>query len=339
MQILGKFAGKLAGKIAPKLGFFLGLAFAYAAGDSLANLGATFTRASTATYIDSNGVLQTAATGVARDGHYIGGVRTLLLEGQRTNSFLNSGTPATHTSPSLVTGSYTLWLVGAGSIAVAAGTATITGAGTATAATPVTFTVTVAGTVTFTVTGSPTRAQCENGAFASSYIATAGSAVTRSADSLWFPFTLNPQPLTMYGKLACLGIDSSNDRILEIGEETGVLGGFLAFFSGAGGLVASGTHDTAGFHTNTGIGAVTNGSTAELRAFLNADFSAQVGVSVNAGAESVSAASAAITPFTSFGSARLYVGNALAGATATYGAFESIKIALGVQPLGAMRSL
>lgn len=65
-----------------------GIFFVYNAGDSLAS--ATFTRASTARYVDVNGVSQTATTNVARDGHYIGGVRTLLLEGARTNICLQS---------------------------------------------------------------------------------------------------------------------------------------------------------------------------------------------------------------------------------------------------------
>ncbi len=100
----------------------------------------------------------------------------------RTNHFLNSGAPATHTSGSLGTGTYTLWMTGTGSIAVAGTTATITGAGTAIAGTPVTFVVTVAGTVTYTVTGSPTKAQSENGAFPTPYIITAGAPVPRNAD-------------------------------------------------------------------------------------------------------------------------------------------------------------
>ena len=105
-----------------------------------------------------------------------------LIEEQRTNHFLNSAAPVTQTSGALALGSYTLWMEGTGSVAVAGNTATITGAGTASAGVPVTFTVTVAGTVNYTVTGTPTIVQSENGAFATSYIATAGAAVTRNAD-------------------------------------------------------------------------------------------------------------------------------------------------------------
>lgn len=54
--------------------------------------GSTFSRASTATYVDANGDVQTAAAGVMRDAHYIGGERTVLLEGARTNLLWPGGT-------------------------------------------------------------------------------------------------------------------------------------------------------------------------------------------------------------------------------------------------------
>lgn len=110
-----------------------------------------------------------------------------LSEQSRTNYFLNSAAPVTQTSGSLATGTYTLWMTGTGSVAVAGNTATITGAGTAVTGTPVTFVVTVLGTVDFTVTGTPTIVQAENGAYASSYIPTTAATVTRNADMLSYP--------------------------------------------------------------------------------------------------------------------------------------------------------
>lgn len=64
--------------------------FRYVVGDDLTLAGAVFSRASTATYVDANGVLQTAASGVARDAHYVNGERTLLLEPASTNLLLRS---------------------------------------------------------------------------------------------------------------------------------------------------------------------------------------------------------------------------------------------------------
>jgi phage-related protein len=60
----------------------------YSPGDTIT--GETFTRASTAYQLNAAGVYEQKAINVKRDGHYIGGVRSLLLEGARTNSVLRS---------------------------------------------------------------------------------------------------------------------------------------------------------------------------------------------------------------------------------------------------------
>jgi hypothetical protein len=172
----------------------------------------TFTRASSATYRDSTGTRQTAAINVPRFDYTASGVLLgLLIEEQRTNSFLNSGAPATQ-SVTLTAGTYTLWMEGGGSIAVAAGTAVGTGFGTASNGTPVTFTISTGGTVTCTVTGSPSIAQLENGPFATSYIPAAGAAATRAADvavvsSLagWF----NASSGTLLAEYAITGLGSN----------------------------------------------------------------------------------------------------------------------------------
>ena len=52
--------------------------------------GGTFARTGTATFVDADGIVQTAETGVRRAEHYIAGTRTLLLEPQRTNLLLRS---------------------------------------------------------------------------------------------------------------------------------------------------------------------------------------------------------------------------------------------------------
>ena len=111
----------------------------------------------------------------------------LLREEPRTQYLGVTDTPATQTTTSLGTGSYTLWVIGSGSATSSAGTATITGGGAATAGTPNVFTVTVAGTVTVTVSGSLTRFQLENGTFATSYIpnlGAAGTTVARGTESV-----------------------------------------------------------------------------------------------------------------------------------------------------------
>jgi len=104
-----------------------------------------------------------------------------LIYEARTNLFLNSTAPVTQTI-TLTTGQHTLWVNGAGSAAIAAGTAAITGAGTATNGTPVVINCTVAGTVVVTIAGALNAVQLEKGAFGTSFIVTAGASATRAAD-------------------------------------------------------------------------------------------------------------------------------------------------------------
>lgn len=133
----------------------------------------TFTRASIGTYIDDDGLLQTAAIGVPRfqNGRY-------LVELAATNLFLQSGTPATQAITVVSGSTYTVQCYGSGSITLSGA-----GAGTAVQGTPVTFTA--SSTVLMcTVTGSLSRAQVELGFKATSYVATTTSVSGRSADVL-----------------------------------------------------------------------------------------------------------------------------------------------------------
>jgi hypothetical protein len=104
----------------------------------------------------------------------------ILIEGARTNYFLNSNAPVTQNITTLA-GSYTLSLAGAGSVTLS-GSAT----GVATAAEPLTVSAT-AGTLTCTVAGAVEWVQLEEGSFATSYIPTQGTTVTRTADVLKIP--------------------------------------------------------------------------------------------------------------------------------------------------------
>ena len=146
--------------------------------------GVTFTRASTATYFDSAGTLQTAATNAPRWDYdpVTRALNGLLIEEARTNLLLNSATLGTQ-SATVTAAATTLSFYGTGTVTLSgvstAGPLTGTGAANRVA---LTFTPT-AGTLTLTVTGAVTNAQLETGAFATSYIASAGTAGTRAADA------------------------------------------------------------------------------------------------------------------------------------------------------------
>ena len=142
----------------------------------------TFTRASTATYIDAAGTMQTAAINAPRwDYDPVSlQLRGLLLEDTRTNLLLNSATLGTQ-SVAVTAQAYTLSFYGTGTV-TKSGTATGALVGTGPQRVTQTFTPT-AGTLTFTVTGSVQNAQLEAGTWANSYIPTAGASVARGIDS------------------------------------------------------------------------------------------------------------------------------------------------------------
>jgi hypothetical protein len=145
----------------------------------------TFTRASSGTFVGSDGVLQTAATDVPRFDHdpTTGESLGLLVEEARTNLLVNSSTLSTQ-SATVTAVAHTLHFTGTGTItltgASTAGPLVGTGTGEANRVS-LTFTPT-AGSLTLTVSGTVTNAQLEAGAFRTSYIATTGSTATRAAD-------------------------------------------------------------------------------------------------------------------------------------------------------------
>ena len=140
----------------------------------------TFTRASSATYFNSLGVLSTAANNVPRiDYNPATGVcNGLLVEQASTNIVLNSTTLSTQSVTTTAT-TYTLSFYGTGTVALSG---TYSGSLVGTGAFPVrstlSFTAT-AGTLTLTVTGTVSYAQLEALAFPTSYIPTTGASASR----------------------------------------------------------------------------------------------------------------------------------------------------------------
>lgn len=139
-----------------------------------------FDRNTTATRVNSSGNIETIAANLPRID-YTGGTGHFLMEPQSTNLFLNSATLSTQ-SVTTTAASHTISFYGTGSITLS-GThsATINGTG---ANNRVTLTFTPSsGSLNCTVSGSVTNAQIEALKFATSYIPTTGTMVTRSADN------------------------------------------------------------------------------------------------------------------------------------------------------------
>jgi hypothetical protein len=143
----------------------------------------TFTRASTATFVGSDGLIQSAAINAARFDHdpVTLACKGLLIEESRTNLVFPSDTLTTQTR-TVTAVAHTLSFYGTGTVVLSgAHIATVTGTGAYPTRTTLTFTPS-AGSLILTVTGTVTEAQLEAGAFATSYIPTVASSVIRSAD-------------------------------------------------------------------------------------------------------------------------------------------------------------
>lgn len=192
----------------------------YGAGGASGPLGTVLglSRSSAASYISNAGNLATAAIDQPRIAHDPNSLapQGLLLEASRTNLLPVSDAPATQ----IVTVNavaHTVSFYGSGSITLSgAHNDTINGSAAYPSQTTATFTPS-AGDLTLTFAGDIFAPQLEEGASASSYIATGASAVTRAADDPsialggWYSQTAGT--LVFSGTL----IDAAaNDRIVEM---------------------------------------------------------------------------------------------------------------------------
>lgn len=145
----------------------------------------TFTRAGPASFIDSAGTMQQAASGVLRRNWNPATLECegILIEESRTNLFLNSSIGATQ-GITVTAQAYTVSFYGTGTITFSgAYTGSLVGSGDFPTRSTLTFTPS-AGTVTCTITGDVQYVNFEAGSFATSWISTKGATVTRPADIL-----------------------------------------------------------------------------------------------------------------------------------------------------------
>jgi len=197
-----------------------------------------FTRASTATYIDSTGALATAAVDELRTDYdpVTLAMRGVLIEPASTNLLLNSSTLATQTLTVVDATTYTMHFTGTGTITLSgADTTVLTGTG-AGEANRVSATFTTVGTnLTVTVSGTVENAQLEAGGAVTSYIPTTIGATTRARDVA--RINVSDFGFNVVAGTLLIEFESRSTTTMYIAALDGGLGHALAYGVGAGSSV------------------------------------------------------------------------------------------------------
>ena len=192
--------------------------------------------------------------------------RGILIEGARTNLFLNSAVGVTQ-SVTVAAVAHTLSFRGTGTITLT-GTSTagpLVGSGANTRVT-LTFTPT-AGSLTLTVSGSVTNVQLEEGAFVSSWIPTAGTSVTRNAEILTVSSPGVSFPLSLFALFESAADTGVGQVIFEVDDNTNNERATLRLAIGLPNAIMA---DGGVVQSNISIGsALAVGSTAKLAGRFN----------------------------------------------------------------------
>ena len=244
----------------------------------------TFTRSTVATYVGSNGLLQTAAINAPRFDYdpVTLALKGLLIEEGRANLLVNSlinGTILSTQNVTVTAVPHTISFYGTGTVTLSgAAIATVVGTGAYPNRQTLTFTPT-AGVLVCTVVGSVQYAQIEVGPFATSFIPTAAAPVARGADvvtmtgtnfSSWYnqtagTFAVKFDTLWTGAQAATYGVlsfdSSATKRIVQIQATTTTVStrdsATTIFTSNS---ITTGVNKAASCYSATDRGIVLNGS-------------------------------------------------------------------------------
>lgn len=273
----------------------------------------------------------------------------------RFQMYMNTGADIAGVSVDLAAGTVTSLVTGAGSLsysrieAWAGGWYRVCWAGTvnASATAAVLYVLMQDGTGATTYTGSAgigfylTALQFEaNQRTCSSYVpATAGSTAARGTDRLALAFPAAPAESTFYARLVNVDYHVSQPSLNRIVASVGASAAArLWLYRSSGGAWALLHHNGTASVSVSASGTPAYGDVVEMRGILYGDGSVQLGVSINAAAEVVSARSAALTPAAAWGgAARLWLGSDDGGASTGVLALARLLVPPGVQSLATLR--
>lgn len=183
-------------------------------------------------------------------------------------------------------------------------------------------------------------AQIEVGTHSSSYIKTEGTAVTRNADALYFPYTAPPQAMTVYirGVEMLQGTQPADATLVHFGAASASVDPRCSVYRFAAGNGYRALHDPAAAVTATTAATIERNTLLECRTVLGTNGSVLIGAAKNNGAEVLSPVSSA-NPFGSaWADTRLWLNSAGVSSTGFFG-FTHVVVAKGEQSMDTMRQL
>ena len=171
----------------------------------------------------------------------------------------------------------------------------------------------------------------------STYIPTGNASGTRARDQDSFPFLAVPQAMTMYAKFIERGTATvTNGKVIYIGTAAGT-GAWVALMQN-GATHYKMNHNNGTTQVSSGTASVAVGNGVELRGTLDATGAVTVGMTINGGAETVSASSAANTLQQTWGAQTLWMNSNGTGAVGFLGLL-ACAVVRGVQSLDTMRRI
>jgi hypothetical protein len=185
-------------------------------------------------------------------------------------------------------------------------------------------------------------AQAEDAVVPSSYIKTEGTTVTRNADSLYFPFTAPPQAMTVYVRGVERGTRlEPGAYIWQVSQSNNNPRVHLNRTVGTARMQFQTVSSAAAFSTVSAPTPAADpnvGDLVEFRSILSSNGNLNLGVSLNAGAESLGAPVTGTALESAWSGQRLWIGSSGAGSNGLF-AFTHVAVAAGERSLDTMRAL
>jgi len=175
--------------------------------------------------------------------------------------------------------------------------------------------------------------------FASSYIQTVASTVTRNADAMYFDWPFPPQEMTVYGHVVGYNGGDNNNKLFQIGHGNTDKPLLQLYINNSHIMRVLYQDGVTSAETAATLAALSTGDDFEFRATLSAAGVIQCHQSINAGSEASSAAAAGGALPAAWAGTRFYIGAGGDGNAPTGLNWLVVKASRGTKTMAQMRAL